>query len=161
MVSIFSVTLIFNKKINTMIIFGDLCISFSHSNNNSVKLNRTFNKFRNHLACLSPSTHECAVSFSLVYLAQENLAQENSGTRELWIWREAKFFFLPWFCRFITSHPLSRPCDSNQIKSNQIYFSKMQDKYATTTLRIAEHRQENMAKPEGLKHTKLLALLLR
>ena len=44
---------------------------------------------------------------------------------------------------------------------NQIYFSKMQDKYATTTLRIAEHRQENMAKPEGLKHTKLLALLLR
>ena len=27
----------------------------------------------------------------------------------------------------------------------------MQDKYATTTLRIAEHRQENMAKPEGLK----------
>ena len=49
----------------------------------------------------------------------------------------------------------------NQIKSNQIYFSKMQDNYATTTLRIAEHRQENMAKPEGLKHTKLLALLLR
>ena len=47
------------------------------------------------------------------------------------------------------------------IKSNQIYFSKMQDKYATTTLRIAEHRQENMAKPEGLKHTKLLALLMR
>ena len=48
-------------------------------------------------------------------------------------------------------------------KSNQIkfIFSKMQDKYATTTLRIAEHRQENMAKPEGLKHTKLLALLLR
>ena len=37
----------------------------------------------------------------------------------------------------------------------------MQDKYATTTLRIAEHRQENMAKPEGLKHTKLLALLLK
>ena len=37
----------------------------------------------------------------------------------------------------------------------------MQDKYATTTLRIAEHRQENMAKPEGLKHTKLLALLER
>ena len=53
------------------------------------------------------------------------------------------------------------PLLSNQIKSNQIYFSKMQDKYATTTLRIAEHRQENMAKPEGLKHTKLLALLLR
>ena len=50
---------------------------------------------------------------------------------------------------------------TNQIKSNQIYFSKMQDKYATITLRIAEHRQENMAKPEGLKHTKLLALLLR
>ena len=47
------------------------------------------------------------------------------------------------------------------LKLNQIYFSKMQDKYATTTLRIAEHRQENMAKPEGLKHTKLLALLLR
>ena len=46
-------------------------------------------------------------------------------------------------------------------KSNQIYFLKMQDKYATTTLRIAKHRQENMAKPEGLKHTKLLAILLR
>ena len=37
----------------------------------------------------------------------------------------------------------------------------MQDKYATTTLRIAVHRQENMAKLEGLKHTKLLALLMR
>ena len=37
----------------------------------------------------------------------------------------------------------------------------MQDKHATTTLRIAEHCQENMAKPKGLKHTKLLALLLR
>ena len=46
-------------------------------------------------------------------------------------------------------------------KSNQIYLLKMQDKYATTTLRIAKHRQENMAKPEGLKHTKLLAILLR
>ena len=29
------------------------------------------------------------------------------------LWRRAaKFFFLPWFCRFITSHPLSQPCDS-------------------------------------------------
>ena len=41
----------------------------------------------------------------------------------------------------------------------------MQDKYTTTTLRrytgIAEHRQKNMAKLEGLKHTKLLAFLLR
>ena len=37
----------------------------------------------------------------------------------------------------------------------------MQDKYATTTLRIVEHRQENMAKPGGLKHIKLLAILLR
>ena len=37
----------------------------------------------------------------------------------------------------------------------------MQHKYAMTTLRIAEHRQENMAKPEGLKHTKLLALLMK
>ena len=46
------------------------------------------------------------------------------------------------------------------LKSNQIYFSKMQDKYATTTLRMAEHRQENMAKPEGLKHTKSLALII-
>ena len=43
----------------------------------------------------------------------------------------------------------------------QIYFSKMQDKYAATTLRIVEHRQENMPKPGGLKHTKLLAIWLR
>ena len=27
-------------------------------------------------------------------------------------YRVAKFFFLSWFCRFITSHPLSQPCDS-------------------------------------------------
>ena len=24
-------------------------------------------------------------------------------------YRAAKFFFLPWFCRFITSHPVSQP----------------------------------------------------
>ena len=34
----------------------------------------------------------------------------------------------------------------------------MQDKYATTTLRIVEHRHENMAKPGGLKHTKIFAI---
>ena len=28
----------------------------------------------------------------------------------------------------------------------------MQDKYATTTLRVVEHHQENMAKRGGLKH---------
>ena len=50
---------------------------------------------------------------------------------------------------------------NQSIKINQIYFSKMQDKYATTTLPIVERRQQNMAKPGGLKHTKLLAILLR
>ena len=39
----------------------------------------------------------------------------------------------------------------------------MQDKYTATTLHsgTVEHRQENMAKPEGLKHTKLPTILLR
>ena len=57
----------------------------------------------------------------------------------------------------ITNLNLNRILQS-AFRINQIYFSKMQDKYATTTLRIVEHRQENMAKPGGLKHTKLFAI---
>ena len=52
---------------------------------------------------------------------------------------------------------LSAVVTNNQIHI-QIYFSKMQDKYATTTLRIVEHRHKNMAKPEGLKPATLTVL---
>ena len=37
----------------------------------------------------------------------------------------------------------------NKILQIQIYFLKMQKKYATTTLRAVEHRQKNMASLEA------------
>ena len=43
----------------------------------------------------------------------------------------------------------------------QIYFLTMHNEYATTTMRIVEHRQQNMAQPGGLKHLKLDESLLR
>ena len=38
------------------------------------------------------------------------------------------------------------------LNSNLVFKDAKQ--YATTTFHIVEHHQENMAKPEGLKHTK-------
>ena len=50
---------------------------------------------------------------------------------------------------------------SPAIKKKSNLFFEAAYKYATTTLRIVKHRKENMAKPGGLKRTKLLAILLR
>ena len=58
---------------------------------------------------LEPCVLDSSSDTNTINLLSSIIAEQNQSERDYSVVRFAKFFFLPWFCRFITSHPVSRP----------------------------------------------------